>query len=144
MPDEWCDHLWKPGERDAALAALVERREANAEELPPRPTLQAPTEPPMEARPLSMPAETATKSAQATAWADWVEKQIKARSDADLRVLTKGIAEAMVDTEKARQAAEVELKAELAALRDEIAQLRARIEALEAGRAAGPSIRAMG
>jgi hypothetical protein len=134
MADDWRQHVWQPGERDAALASIAERRERNAEELPPRPTSPAPTVI-RKTRPISSSAAAAT-AREAETWADWIEQRIKRRADRDMRISTKAIAAVLIEQERARQAVEAELRAELASLRERIAALETRSSA--------PAIRAVG
>jgi hypothetical protein len=110
---DWRDHLWKPGEREAMLADIAERSEADAAE----PWQRRPEPEPKPATPSKAAAEP-TMPTQDQLWQAWIDKRIAAAIKTNERAITGAIVDALAE--------------ERGALLKQIAELRERIEQLEA------------
>jgi U3 small nucleolar ribonucleoprotein component len=116
-------YAWQPGEREAAMAEL-ERRERQIQreridELLARPKPSAAAEP-----------QPAARAEPTRSWSSWVRSEVKRAIKANTKNLLAAIGDVLGEERRAHEKA--------------VAELRARIEQLEARSVAPPQLRAVG
>jgi hypothetical protein len=110
-------HRWQPGQRDAVLAEVAERkaeRESSGEHEQPDVVVR-------KARPIEAAQPEAAMTQPTDAWIDYIRRQLDKRE----RSMSGAIADLLGPIEKQHKAALYELRVELAALKGELAELRA-------------------
>src|SRR5262245_4982055 len=112
---------WQPGEREQVEVEMMEREQRIATEAAePAATWQPPAEPVTKAAPMperhAAPATAATPTAS---WRDYIERRLRRQSEDMLAA----IGEVMAEERAEREKVERELRAEVATLKTEIAEL---------------------
>ena len=113
-------HRWEPGERETVLADVAEQkaeREASGEQWPHTDVIKA--------RAIETPQPKAVRMSSTRAWAQWVDGRIKGSRVASEASVAGAVADVLAPIEKEHKAALDELRAEVAALKSELSELRA-------------------